>query len=142
MNGPRSNPPPAGIRAIAALFALCGVYLGLAGLLMFIRPGLLGMSAGAPLLFGLELSGPYMFLLTGLVAGVVSFGLVRRINLCRHAATLIAIAGIVMSVPSVSAAVVMVQPGALIRGGLGIIARVIIAWYLSRQDVADEFCRR
>jgi len=52
---------------------------------------------------------------------------------------LIAIAGIVMLVPPVSAAAAMVQPGALIFGGLGIIVRVIIAWYLSRAETAQEF---
>ena len=58
-----ANPVPNGVRAIAALFALCAIYLGIAGGLMLLRPGTIAMSAGAPLLFGLELSGPYMFLL-------------------------------------------------------------------------------
>ena len=44
-----------------------------------------------------------------------------------------------MLVPSVSAATVMVQPGALIREGLGIIIRVIVAWYLSQEHVAENF---
>jgi hypothetical protein len=54
---------------------------------------------------------------------------------------LIAITGIVMLVPSVSAATVIAQPKALAFGGLGIIVRVIVAWYLSRGEVADAFCR-
>jgi uncharacterized membrane protein YjjB (DUF3815 family) len=62
-------------------------------------------------------------------------------NIVRHAALLIAIAGIVMLVPSVSAATVMVQPKALTLGGLGIIVRVMVAWYLSRGEVADAFRR-
>jgi hypothetical protein len=136
---PDSNPLPSGVRAIAAVFALCGLYLGIAGLLMLLRPGLISMATGAPLLFGLELSGPYMFLLMALVGGGIAWGLMRRINLVRHAAMMIAIAGIVMLVPPVSAATVMVQPGALIRDGLGIIIRVIVAWYLSRAEIADQF---
>ena len=44
-----------------------------------------------------------------------------------------------MLVPSVSAATVMVQPGALIRGGLGIIVRVIVAWSLSQKHIAENF---
>jgi len=134
-----SNPLPAGIRAIAILFAASGVYLAVIGLLMLVRPGAVSMSAGAPLLFGLELSGPYMFLLMGVLGGGIAWGLMRRINLVRHAATIIAIAGVVMLVPPVSAAAVMVQPGALIRGGLGIIVRVVIAYYLSRAETAQEF---
>ena len=103
VTGP-TNPLPGGVRAIAALFASCAVYLCLSGLLMIVRPGLLGMSVGAPLLFGLELAGPYMFLLMAAVAGAIACGLMRRNNITRHAAILIAIAGVVMLVPAVSAA--------------------------------------
>jgi uncharacterized membrane protein YjjB (DUF3815 family) len=60
-------------------------------------------------------------------------------NIARHAALLIAITGIVMLVPSVSAATVMVQPKALAFGGVGIIVRVIVAWFLSRREIADQF---
>jgi len=133
------NPAPNGVRAIAALFALCGIYLGITGALMLVRPGTISMSAGAPLLFGLELAGPYMFLLTAIVAGGVAWGLVELKNIVRHAAMLIAIAGIVMLVPPVSAATVMVQPKALAFGGLGIIVRAMVARYLSRGEVADQF---
>ncbi|MBZ5655218.1 MAG: hypothetical protein LAO56_08050 [Acidobacteriia bacterium] len=135
------NPLPSGLRAIATLFALCGAYLGLGGLLMLVRPGLLGMSVGAPLLFGLELSGPYIFLLMAAVGCAIAWGLVKRNNLARHAAILIAIAGVVMLVPPVSAAAVMVQTKALAWGGLGIIVRVMVAWYLSQAHIADEFRR-
>jgi len=137
--GNPANPVPNGVRAIAALFALCGTYLGIAGGLMLLRPGTIAMSAGAPLLFGLELAGPYMFLLMAVVAGGVAWGLVELNNIARHAALLIAIAGIVMLVPSVSAATAMVQPKALAFGGLGIIVRVMVAWYLSRGEIADQF---
>ena len=133
---------PSGVRAIAVLFALCGIYLGIAGLLILLRPGVISMAAGAPLLFGLELSGAYMFLLIALVAIAIAWGLMRRINLVRRAAMLVAIAGIVMLVPPVSAAAAMVQPGALILGGLGIIVRVIIAWHLSRAETAQAFRAR
>jgi hypothetical protein len=129
------------VRAIAALFALCGIYLAIAGGLMLIRPGVISMSAGAPLLFGLELSGPYMFLLMAVVGAGVAWGLMELNNIVRHAALLIAIAGVVMLVPPVSAATVMVQPKALAFGGLGIIVRVMVAWYLSRGEVADAFHR-
>jgi hypothetical protein len=134
-----ANPVPNGVRAIAALFALCAVYLAIAGGLMLLRPGTIAMSAGAPLLFGLELAGPYMFLLMAVVAGGVAWGLVELNNIARHAALLIAIAGIVMLVPSVSAASAMVQPKALAFGGLGIVVRVMVAWYLSRGEIADQF---
>jgi hypothetical protein len=134
-----ANPVPDGVRAIAALFALCGIYLGITGTLMLLRPGTIAMSAGAPLLFGLELSGPYMFLLMAAAGGGVAWGLLKLNNIVRHTAVLIAIAGIVMLVPSVSAATVMVQAKPLAFGGLGIIVRVMVAWYLSQAEIADQF---
>ena len=74
------------------------------------------------------------------IAGAaVAWGLLKLNNIIRHAALLIAIAGVVMLVPSVSAATVMMQPKALAFGGLGIIVRVMVAWYLSRQEVAGQF---
>ncbi|HYK17689.1 MAG TPA: hypothetical protein VEV37_06695 [Bryobacteraceae bacterium] len=130
---------PSGVRAIAVIFALCGLYLVIAGLVMLLRPGLISMSAGSPLLFGLELAGPYMFLLTGAAGIAIAFGLLRRINFVRHIAMIAAIAGVVMLVPPVSAAAVLVEPGALVRGGLGIIVRVVITYYLSRKETAEEF---
>ena len=141
MSGNPANPIPNGVRAIAALFALCAIYLAITGGLMLLRPGTVSMSVGAPLLFGLELAGPYMFLLVAVVGGGVAWGLVELNNIARHAALLIAIAGIAMLVPSVSAATVIAQPKALAFGGLGIIVRVIVAWYLSRGEVAAAFHR-
>ena len=139
MNLPNDHRAPPGVRAIAALFAICGVYLAVLGVLMLIRPGAIPMSTGAPLLFGLELSGPYMFLLMAFVAGAVAWGLIRLNNITRHVAMLIAIAGVVMLVPAVSGATVMVNARALIWGGMGIIVRVIVAWHLGRGEVAGQF---
>jgi hypothetical protein len=133
------EPVSSGVRAVAVLFVLCAAYLGIAGLLMLLRSGVISMAAGAPLLLGLETAGPYMFLLMALVGIGIAWGLMRRINLVRRAAMLVAIAGIVMLVPPVSAAVMTVQPGALVRGGLGIIVRVVVAWYLSRAEAVQEF---
>lgn len=133
------NRVPSGVRAVAALFSICAAYLGVLGALMLVRPGTISMATGAPLLFGLELAGPYMFLLMALLGGAVAWGLVNLNNIARHAATLMAIAGVVMLVPPVSAATVLVQPKPLVIGGLGIIIRVVVAWYLSRADVAEHF---
>jgi len=132
------NQIPAGVRIIAILFALCGAYLAILALLMLARPGTIPMSAGAPLLFGLELAGPYMFLLCAVAAGAVTWGLLKLNNITRHVAMLIAITGIVMLVPEVSAATVSTNLKTLATGGAGIIVRVIIAWYLARAEVADE----
>ena len=126
---------------MAALFFFCAIYLAIAGVSMLLRPGKISLSAGAPLLFGLELAGPYMFLLAAFVGGGVAWGLIELNHLVRHAAILIAITGIVMLVPSISAATATTQPKALAFGGLGIIVRVIVAWSLSREEVAEAFHR-
>lgn len=132
---------PYAVRAIATLFALCGLYLAILGALMLASPGTIPMSAGAPLLFGLELSGPYMFLLMALAGGAVAFGLLKRNNITRHVAMLIAITGIVMLIPSVSAATVTANLKLLASGGFGIIIRVIVAWFLARAETVEEFRR-
>lgn len=137
-----SNPIPEGVRAIAAIFGVCGIYLASLGLTMLACAGLVSMSSGAPLLFGLELAGPYMFLLTAAIAGLIAWGLMRLRNLARRSATIAAIAGIVMLVPSVSGAVVMAQLKPLAIGGLGIIIRVMIVWYLSQGHIAEHFKRQ
>jgi hypothetical protein len=129
------------VHAIAALFAFSGIYLGIVGAVLLIRPGTISKSLGAPLLFGLELSGPYMFLLMAIVGVVVAWGLIELNNIVRHAATLIAITGIVMLLPSVSPATVMAQPKQGVFAGLGIIVRVMVAWHLSQEEVADQFRR-
>jgi uncharacterized membrane protein YjjB (DUF3815 family) len=82
-----------------------------------------------------------MFLLAAVAGAGVAWGLIELNNIVRHAAMLIAITGIVMLVPSVSSATAMAQPKALAFGGLGIIVRVIVAWYMSRGEVADAFQR-
>ncbi|MGC2246293.1 MAG: hypothetical protein WA609_06795 [Terriglobales bacterium] len=136
-----ANPLPNGVRAIAALFVLCGLYLAVLAAIMLARPGTIPMSAGAPLLFGLELAGPYMFLIVALAGGAVAYGLLERNNITRHVAMLIAITGIVMLIPAVSAATVAANLKALAFGGLGIIIRVMVAWYLARAEVVEEFRR-
>lgn len=128
-----------GVRAIAALFALCGIYLAIVGLLMWGFPGRISMSSGAPLLSGLELAGPYMFLLMSIVGGAVAWGLLKLNNVARHVAMLIAITGIVMLVPTVSAATAEANPKTLVLGGLGIIIRVMVAWYLGREETKEAF---
>jgi hypothetical protein len=130
---------PAGVTAIAILFFACAGYLGALALLMLFGPGSVSMSLGAPLLGGLELAGPYMFLLTGAAAALIAFGLLRLNNWARRAAILIAIIGVVMLVPTVSSAVIGFQFKSLVFGGLGVMLRVMVIWYLFQEPVKDQF---
>ena len=100
------------------------------------------MTLGAPLLGGLELAGPYMFLLAGIFLALIAFGLLRLNKWARRAAILIAMIGVLMLVPSVSSAVIGLQIKSLAIGGLGVMLRVMIVWYLYQETVAAEFTRR
>jgi hypothetical protein len=71
---------PAGVTAVATAFLLAAAYLLAVGTTMLARPGLVSMAAGAELLGGLEIAGPYVFVLTAAVGAAVALGLLRRHN--------------------------------------------------------------
>jgi multidrug transporter EmrE-like cation transporter len=131
---------PTGVVAIAMVFFLAAVYLGLVGVVMLVSPGAASMALGAPLLSGLELAGPYMFLLTAGVSGLIGWGLLRLNNWARRAAIAVGFIGVVMLVPAVSAAAVDLRLS-LIWSGLGIMVRVMIVWYLFQEPVTAAFTK-
>ena len=131
---------PAGVAAIAIAFFLASVYLGSIGLIMLASPGTASMALGAPLLGGLELAGPYMFLLTAGVGALIGWGLLRLNNWARRAAVVVAFVGVVMLVPTVSAAAVDLRLS-LIWSGLGIMVRVMIVWYLFQEPIQQAFTK-
>ncbi len=130
---------PAGVTAVAALFLLATAYLMAIGLTMLLRPGLVSMAAGAQLLGGLELAGPYMFLLMAALGAVVALGLWRLERWARWLAALVAMAGVVQLLPSVSSAVLDFRIAKLATGGLGVIIRTMIVWYLFQEPVREAF---
>ena len=130
---------PSGVTAIGILFLLSAAYLFVLGALMILQPGSVSMARGAPLLFGLELAGPYMFVLMAAVGALIGSGLLNLSNLARWAAILIALAGIVMLMPTVSADVVTVQWDHLFFSGLAVIVRVLIVWCLFQHPVIEAF---
>lgn len=132
---------PRGVIIAAALFFLAGIYLVILGMIMRFAPGVISMAAGAPLLNGLELAGPYMFFLMGALAALIGWGLLRLNNWARRAAAILAMIGVVMLVPPVSSAVVTMHAAALAWGGLGIIVRVAVVWYLYQAPVVERFSR-
>ena len=130
---------PTGVTWIAATFLLVAAYLSILGILMLASPGTVSMAAGAPLLGGLELAGPYMFLLVAAVAGAIGYGLLRLNNWARRLAIVAACAGVVMLIPQVSGAVISLRAEPLIFGGAGVIVRVMILWYLFQEPVKESF---
>jgi hypothetical protein len=129
-----------GVTAIAVSFFIAAGYLILLGVLILVLPGAVSMTMGSPILNGLELAGPYMFLLVGAVGAAIGFGLLKLNNWARRAAILASLVGMVMLIPSVSAAAVDFRP-ALFWNGLGIIVRMVVVWYLYQTPVAETFQR-
>jgi hypothetical protein len=132
---------PAGVTAVAAAFLLAAAYLLVVGLTMLTRPGLVSMAAGAELLGGLELAGPYMFLLMAALGAVIALGLWRLHRWAWWLAILVAMIGVVLLLPSVSSAVFDFRMTKLVSGGLGVIVRTMIVWYLFQEPVGNAFAR-
>jgi len=130
---------PAGVTAVAAAYFLSGAYLLVVGLIMLVRPGVVSMAAGSPLLGGLELAGHYMFLLAGGVCVTVALGLWWLHRWARWLAILIAIISVIMLLPSVSSAMLDFRIVRLAWGGLGTILRVLIVWYLFQEPAHNSF---
>ena len=130
---------PVGVTAVAVAFFLAGAYLIVVGLTMLASPGLVSMAAGAELLGGLELAGPYMFLLVGGLGAVIALGLWRLHRWARWLAIMAAIIGVVMPLPNVSSAMLDSHIGKLVWAGLGTIVRVMIVWYLFQEPVQEAF---
>ena len=131
---------PTGVTTIAAIFFLVAAYLCALGGIMLATPGAISMAMGAPLLNGLEIAGPYMFLLVAGVAALIGWGLLRMYNWARRLAILVGFAGFVMLIPTVSAAAVDFR-WSLLWGGLGIIVRIVVIWYLWQTPLAEQFSR-
>ena len=134
-------PRPIGVRMIAILFLSASAYLIVVGAVMLIRPGTVSMSSGADLLGGLETAGPYMFLLTALIGAAIGFGLLRLYNWARRLAILAALLGMALLLPAVSSAVIDFRIPKLIWGGLGVMVRAIIVWYLYQHPIKEAFNR-
>ncbi len=129
---------PAGVTAIAILHFLVATYLAVLGFVRLVSPESVSLSLGAPLLHGLEVSGPYMFLMAAGVAAIVGFGLLRLKNLARRAAIVIGMAGVVMLIPKLSADAADLTVR-LLLAGFAVVIRVAIVWYLWQSWTAEKF---
>jgi hypothetical protein len=130
---------PPGVIAVALLFLCAGGYLCLLGLARLIFPNSVSLLCGSPLLGGLALAGPYMFLLGGGVGLLTAGGLLRSNNWARRTAILVALAGAALLLPDVSTAATDVRWVPLFWDGLGVIVRVVVVWYLYQPSVAEHF---
>jgi hypothetical protein len=129
---------PRGVLAVAIVFFLASAYLLVLGLIKLINPEAIPLSLGAPLLHGLVIYGPYMFLLAGGFGLITSYGLFRLKNLARRAAIVVTVAGIVLLIPKVSADAAEFSADFFLAGSM-IVVRIMIAWYLWQGWTAEKF---
>ena len=120
---------PTGITVISVLFLLAAIYLWTIGAVKLAAPEAISLMSGSPLMYGLELAGPYMALLIGGGYALIAGGLFRLHNWARWTAMLIATISIASLVPKIS----MAALGApVLWYGLQIALRAAAAWYLAQ----------
>jgi len=128
---------PAGVTAVAALFLLAALYLWTIAAVKVLAPNAISLMSGAPLMYGLELAGPFMALLIGAGYALIGWGLFRLNNWARWAAMLVMTIGIGSLVPKISMAEIGVP---ILWYGLQIALRAAAAWYLAQSPaVVDSF---
>jgi hypothetical protein len=131
---------PKGITVIASLFVLTAVYLWTIAATLLISQGAISLMAGKHFLYGLELAGPYMFLLGGSVYALVAWGLFRLQNWARWIAMLLIVISTASLIPKISMAELGVP---ILCYGLQIALRVAIGWYLAQAPaVIDAFAAK
>jgi hypothetical protein len=127
--------------AIAGLFFAATAYLAVIGLIKLQNPDAVSLSMAAPLLHGLEVGGPYVFLIAAAIGVAIGIGLLRLSRFARRVAIVVALAGMVLLIPKVSA-----QTGdfwlRFFSAALAAIVRVMIVWYLWQSWTAEKFVHR
>jgi len=128
---------PAGVTAISILFLLAAISLWTFGAVKLIAPNAISLMSASPLMYGLELAGPFMALLFGSVYALIAWGLFRLRNWARWAAMGAITIGVASLVPKISMAEIGLP---ILWYGLQIAVRVAAAWYLAQAPpVIDAF---
>ncbi len=132
---------PVGVTVIAVFCLVAAAYLIVVAAITLVAPGAISMRSAAPLMYGLELAGPFMMLLVGAAWGFLGWGLFRVRNWARWTAMFVCVAGIAAAVPAVSSAPDI--PGMIWPSGVGIMLRAAVIWYLLQAPaVVDSFTRK
>ena len=134
-------PRPAGVTFISSLFFFASIFLWILALLRLLAPGSVSLMSGAPLMYGLELAGPYMALLVGSGYALVGWGLFRLQRWSRWAAMIFMAAGIGALVPVVSSAASELG-WPVLWYGLQIAVRAAVVWYLAQSAAVLESFRK
>lgn len=131
---------PLGVIAIAGLFFAVGAYLATVGIVKLGWPDAISLSLGAPFLHGLELWGPYLFLIAAAADAAIAIGLLQFNNIARRLAIGGTIADIVLLIPKVSAATGDFSPRFFLAAA-AIMVRVMVVWYLWQSWTAERFIK-
>lgn len=126
--------------AIAGLFFAVAAYLATVGIVKLTWPDAVSLSLGAPFLHGLELWGPYLFLIAAAADAAIAIGLLRLNNSARRLAIVVTIADIVLLIPKVSAETGDFSPRFFLAAA-AVMVRVMIVWYLWQSWTAERFIR-
>jgi hypothetical protein len=132
---------PLGVTAIAGLFFAVAAYLATVGIVKLGWPDAISLSLGAPFLHGLELWGPYMFLMAAVAGAAIAVGLLRLNDIARRLAIVVTIAGTVLLIPKVSAETGDFSPHFFLAAA-AIMVRVMIVWYLWQSWTAERFIKK
>ncbi len=129
---------PAGITLLAGVSAVLALVYFLFGCLTYAQT--LPLASGAFLLGpGLEIYGPLMFFVFGVLYGRLAFDLWRLRRWGRYLGIILAGLGVYLLAPSISSAVVDMRVGAIAGDGLQIALRVAAMWYLTQPQVKAAF---
>ena len=131
---------PGGVIAIAVLSFAVAAYLAAVGVLKLLWPDAISLSLGAPFLHGLELWGPYIFLIAAAAGVAIAVGLLRLSNIARRLAIVVTIADIVLLIPKVSAETGDISPRFFLAAA-AVMVRVMIVWYLWQSWTAERFMK-
>jgi hypothetical protein len=126
---------PTVVTAISVLFFVAAIYLWTIGAVKLFAPNAISLMSGSPLMYSLELAGPYMALLVGTGWALVGWGLFRLHNWARWAAMAVMTLGIASLVPKIAAAEIGLP---LLWYGVQIALRAAAAWYLAQAPAVIE----
>ena len=131
-------------RGVIAIVAVCALLSAISFVFVaLLLAGQIRLSAGAILLGGgMEQLGPLAFLLYGAIVGVLGVALWQRWKGVRRVTIVLAVAGVALTIPAISSAVVDGRVFSIVREGLQIIVRVLVIFYLTQEPVKEWFTSR
>lgn len=128
---------PAGLSILAILVLAGAAFLLGSGVLAAL--GKVPLAVGAPLLNGLELMGPFIFIVAAVLMAATGYALLKLQRWSRRAAIVLAAWVLAATVPGLSSAVISIRPWTIVREGAIIIGSIVVIRYLMDAPVRAAF---